>query len=191
MIRWLIPVLLLPGILNVALAGEVQKIRVGHSDGEYKVEISARIHGSKDRIYQIATEPETQTRLNHMIVESVLVAPSGNRRAGTVHRIVTRACLLGFCFGATLLEDRWEASSGTIRSTFVPELSDFKSGEAEWQIRAVDQDTSIVTFHSRFRPAFWIPPLAGPYFVKQLMLGAAKETILNMEKLAAIETPRT
>lgn len=190
MIRWLAPALLLPGMLNMVVAGEIELANVVHQEGEYRVDITARIDGSKDRIYQIATEPETQTRLNHMIVESVLVSPTDTRKTGAVHRIVTHACLLGFCFDATMLEDRWEPTSGTIRSVFVPELSDFRSGEAMWIITAVDQDTSSVSFHSRFRPAFWIPPLVGPYFIKQLMLGAAKETIRNMEKLAAVETPR-
>lgn len=93
----LVPALILTAVLSGGIqAGEIELANVANRDGEYRVDITARIQGNKDRIYQIATEPETQTRLNHMIIESVLVHPTGTRSTTPVHRIVSRACRILF-----------------------------------------------------------------------------------------------
>lgn len=188
--RRALPVLLVLGGLFIARAGagEVQKASVDRRKGEYFVDVEVKVSGNKNVIYNIATDYQKLSRLNKLIVESGLVhriAPDGT--SVIRRRLITRTCVMKLCFNATLIEDVWEPASGIIRTVFVPEESDFVSGEAIWQITRIDADNTLIDFHSRFRPAFWVPPLVGPYFIRRMMLDAAKETILNIEQLAAVE----
>lgn len=190
MIRRAFPVLFVLGALfaDPAGAGEVRKASVDHRDGEYFVDMAVKISGNKDTVYNIATDYRKLSRLSKLIVESGLVNRATPDGTSVIRRrLVTRTCVMKLCFNATLVEDVWEPSSGIIRTVFIPEESDFVSGEAVWQISRIDADNTLIDFHSRFRPAFWVPPLVGPYFIRRMMLDAAEETILNIEQLAAVE----
>jgi len=182
---------LLLGITAMAQAGEVQHARVDHQDGEYSVDISVKVSGDRDTIYNIATDYEQLSRLSDLIIESGLtrrVEPDGTRIVR--RRLVTRTCVLYFCFDAVLVEDLWEPESGLIKTVFIPEESDFLYGEAEWQVLAIDKDHTMINFTSRFKPSFWVPPLLGPLFIKRMMLGAAQQTIENIETIAGSEELR-
>lgn len=187
-----IPVLMVLGCLAATQAGEIQQTRVEHRDGEYQIEMAVKVNGERDAIYAIATDYRQLARLSKLIVESGLVERVSPEGEPVVRRrMVMRACMMKFCFDATLVEDVWEPASGLIRTVFIPEESDFIEGEAVWLVSRIDDTNTMINFNSRFRPAFWVPPLIGPYFIKRLMLGAAEETILNIEQLAAIEKPRS
>jgi hypothetical protein len=42
---------------------------------------------------------------------------------------------------------------------------------------------SRIKLYSELEPAFWIPPLIGPYLIKQKMMSEAKKTIKRIEEL--------
>ena len=172
-------------------AGEVQHAYVTYRDGDYSVDIAVKINGSRDTVYAIGTDYKQMSRLSDMIIEAGMINyTDANGNTGVLRRMVTKSCILGFCFDAILIEDLWEQESGTNNSVFIPEESDFLYGEAIWQISSVDATHTLVTFSSKFKPAFWIPPLIGPLFIKRMMLDAAKQSIQNIEDIAALETPR-
>ncbi len=172
-------------------AGEVQHAQVAHRDGEFSVDISVKIDGDRDIIYAIATDYKQLARLSDLIVEAGLITHTDQDGNPVIRRrMVTKSCILKFCFDAILVEDLWEPESGIIRSVFVPEHSDFIYGEAVWHVSKIDDSHTMVNFNSRFKPAFWFPPLIGPIFIKRMMLDAARQTIQNIEDLATVETPR-
>jgi len=174
-----------------AQAGEVQHAEVTYRDGDYSVDIAVKINGGRDTIYAIATDYKQLSRLSDMIIEAGLINyTDANGNTVVRRRMVTKSCVLGFCFDAILIEDLWEQESGIIKSVFIPEESDFLYGEAIWQVSSVDASHTLVSFNTRFKPAFWIPPLIGPLFIKRMMLDAARQSIQNIEDIAALETPR-
>lgn len=168
-----------------AMAGEIEHARVERKDGEYRVELAASIRGNRDAVYIIATDYEQLSRLSSLIIDSGMVERiEADGTPVTRRRIVMRACVVAFCFNATLIEDILEPATGIIRTVFIPEQSDFDYGEAVWRLSRIDDDNTMIEFSSRFRPAFWVPPLLGPYLIKRMVLGAAEETIMNIETLA-------
>lgn len=48
--------------------------------------------------------------------------------------MVTRVCILFFCFTSPLVEDVIEKASGTIVTTIVAALSDYRYGRSVWQV---------------------------------------------------------
>lgn len=169
-------------------AGEVQHASVGHQGDHYSIAISVRVDGDRETIYRIATDYEQLSRLSDLIIEAGLVESTGPDGSLTVRRrLLTKTCVLAFCFNAVLIEDLSEPESGIIKSVFVPEGSDFLYGEAVWQIVAIDKSHTMINFNSNFRPDFWVPPIIGPLFIKHMMLDAAEQTINNIEEIAALE----
>ena len=187
--------LLTTGLLLLAIqivqAGEVQHASVDYRDGDYSIDISVRINGDKDTIYGIATDYKQLSRLSDLIIEAGLINyTDADGKTVVRRRMVTKSCVLRFCFDAILIEDLWEPQSGIIKSVFIPEESDFLYGEAIWHVTRLDDTHTLVSFNSKFKPAFWIPPLIGPLFIKRMMLDAARQTIQNIEDIASLETPR-
>jgi hypothetical protein len=187
--------LLTTGLLLLAIqivqAGEVQHASVDYRDGDYSIDISVRINGDKDTIYGIATDYKQLSRLSDLIIEAGLINHTdADGRTVVRRRMVTKSCVLRFCFDAILIEDLWEPQSGIIKSVFIPEESDFLYGEAIWHVTRLDDTHTLVSFNSKFKPAFWIPPLIGPLLIKRMMLDAARQTIQNIEDIAALETSR-
>lgn len=173
-----------------AQAGEVQHADVTYRDGDYTVDVAVKINGARDTVYAIATDYKQLTQLSDLIIEAGLINyTDANGNTVVRRRMVTKSCVLGFCFDAILIEDLWEQESGIIKSVFIPEESDFLYGEAIWQVSSVDATHTLVSFNTRFKPAFWIPPLIGPLFIKRMMLDAARQSIQNIEDIAALETP--
>ena len=183
----LCPLLLLLVSIS-AQAGEVQHASVGHQDGDYSIDISVKVDGDRDTIYRIATDYEKLSRLSDLIIETGLVESTGPDGTPTVRRrLLTKTCVLLFCFNAVLIEDLSEPENGIIKSVFVPEGSDFLYGEAVWQVMAIDKSHTMINFNCKFKPGFWVPPMIGPLFIKHMMLDAAEQTINNIEKIAALE----
>jgi len=187
----LLSVFLLLGAGRGVLAGEIRHSESNYRNGEYNIEIAVLIEGDMETVYGITTDYNQMSRLNRIIRESELIGREYRNGIEVVRRkLVTRTCILVFCFNATLVEDTWEPEYGVIKTVFVPEESDFEYGESEWQMVRIDETHTLINYHSRFKPDFWIPPLIGPLVVRQKMLTAARETIHRIENIAAIEPVR-
>jgi hypothetical protein len=179
---------LLFGISFSLNSGEIEYARASHVKGEYQVEIAAKLTGNWHDIYNVATDFEKLSRLSDIIIDSGVVESNSIDNSGTVRRwLITRICFPLYCFRATLVEDVQFNGSNIIKTNIVPDESDFEYGEAEWQIKPEGDENTVITFHSRFKPAFWVPPLIGPILVKRIMLNVTKQTILAMEKIVRDE----
>lgn len=179
------------GILTAGQAGEVQHATVDYADGDYSVDLSVKINGDRDTIYTIATDYKQLSRLSDVIIESSLISRKDASGSTVIRRrMVTRTCVLRFCFDAILIEDLREPESGIIKTVFIPEDSDFLYGEAVWEVLRFDDSNTMINFTSKFRPDFWVPPLIGPLFIRRMVLNTAEQTINNIEAIAASEQPR-
>jgi hypothetical protein len=186
--------LILASLFSIAAlvsAGEIQSARVDHQKGEYNLDLSVKVNGNRDRIYTILTDHDLLPTLSDVIIKSETLPTAEGSHPDTVrHRLITRVCVLVFCFNTTTVEDMLISDTGTIQTTFVPELSDFVYGESEWQVVAVDDSQTMINYRSKFRPDFWIPPLIGPPVVKRTMLKTATQIINNIESIAALDPVR-
>jgi hypothetical protein len=73
---------------------------------------------------------------------------------------------------------------GDLHAEVLPAQSDFRYGRADWQFRAAGAGTQL-HFIAELEPAFWIPPLIGPWLVERSLSEEAQRTSAGIEHLAA------
>jgi len=169
-------------LVTVAVhAGEIQEVSVSHKDGVYTLDLDIIVSSRFEAVYALVTDYDRLKRISEVLIESSLLSEAGaeiKRR-----RLVTRICILIFCFKARMVEDVWEDETSII-TKIIPEQSDYEYGKTEWHINVVDDEHSRIRLFSELKPDFWIPPFIGPFLMKQKMMSEAKKTINHIEELA-------
>jgi hypothetical protein len=163
-------------------AGEIQHAKVQHKKGVYILELDVVVASRYEPVLALVTDYEHLNRISEVLIETSLISEANaeiKRR-----RLVVKTCILVFCFTARMVEDVWEKEN-TIITKIIPELSDYKFGKTEWRVERVDAAHSRITLYCELEPSFWIPPLVGPFLVKQKMMAEAKKTIDRIEVLAS------
>ena len=165
-----------------AHAGEVQTTSVEYSEGVYSLELDAIVLAEHASVYKIVTDDNNLYRLSNVLIESTLLSDINaqiKRR-----RLVTKTCILFFCFKTTLVEEVEEIDDTLIIATIDASQSDFEFGKTYWQITPEESGVTRIHYQSEIKPSFWIPPVIGPWVVKRKMLKEAMETIDQLELLA-------
>lgn len=166
-------------------AGTVRDSRVHNDDGVYRIEMDLEIEADVDAVYGIITDYANMHRISNLLTESsVMETPE---HIGIRRRLVSEICILVFCFDSVMVEDVEEIGGDTIRTTLIPEQSDFISGHSHWHIQTLDEGRSLLRFRYEIQPDFWIPPVIGALLIKRKLLREAEETIEIMEALAREE----
>jgi hypothetical protein len=175
---WLAWLLLAPGI---ACAGEIRESSVTLADGVYRITVDARIAAPPGAVYRAITDYDHLSRINGSIVESRIVRTFGPDR----HRVrsVIRACILFFCRSVLQVQDIARHGQRRVEADILPELSDFRYGRAVWQLEA-DGPGTLMHFTAQLEPAFWVPPLIGPWLFEHKIVSEL------LESTAAIEADR-
>ncbi|MGH8581113.1 MAG: hypothetical protein ACREVK_13695 [Gammaproteobacteria bacterium] len=57
-------------------------------------------------------------------------------------------------------------ANGDIITRVVPEESDFSYGRCHWRTRSLTAQASRIALSAEVTPAFWVPPLIGPWILK-------------------------
>jgi len=172
----------LPGLLfisSIAGAGEVVKSSVNLDAGIYSVDVLVRIEAPLEVVFQAITDYDRLTEINASIVESYIVETQGADR----YRVFTRVkfCVLFFCKQIRQVQDIVEYNPVLIKATILPELSDFESGSASWDLVVADNVT-YMQFSTEVDPAFWVPPLIGTWLVEREMTKQVQETAMYIEQ---------
>lgn len=179
--RRLVLVIVLTWPLSCA-AGKVIRAEVHHKAGRYTLVLAADLDADRAAVYAIVTDYDRLELISRTLVEASRLPsedPSRERR-----RLVTNTCILLYCKKAALVEDVERNGTDTIYATIVPELSDFRSGWTEWRLSEQGDGRSRIDLHAEMEPDFWVPPLIGPWLIKQKMLNEARDTVEQIEKLA-------
>ena len=99
------------------------------------------------------------------------------------------ACILFFC--KTMDQEQVmtataDAHGGVLRSRLLPEGSDFKAGQGRWRVAPCPAPaaSSCVDVRIRMVPAFWVPPLIGPWLIRIKMREQAHDASVGLQQLA-------
>lgn len=161
-----------------AAGGAIRDIAVERDGGTYRLEVDALVHASPTEVRARLTDYRHLKQLNGSIRSSEIL----EREIGGACRvrIVTRACVWFFCRTIEQVQLVRESGDGNIDVRVIPELSDFKSGSARFRIRAEQSGTRLM-INSEIEPAFWVPPLIGPWLIKRKLHAEMLETVANLE----------
>lgn len=168
---------------GAAWAGTVEDVVARHERGVYLVDLDMLIDAGADEVQSIVNDYDRLDRLSSAIVESARLPASesdANRR-----RVVYRSCFVVYCIRATMIEAIRFPVPLQMHTIVEPEGSDFRSGHSEWEIVPVSEGRSRIVMHVALEPAFWVPPVIGPWIIKRKMQSAAQETGTRIEQLAA------
>ena len=169
-----------------AFAAELTDIEVAHEDGRYRLESTTIFDATQAQLYVVLTDYDQFEKFSSSFVEAE------NREADEQGRpqVYTRmeGCVLLFCksylrVGYLELKPEYD-----IIAIVDPEQSNFKYSRERWQLIPEGERTKLV-YEFEMEPAFWVPPLVGPYVIKKALRSGGKNAVNRIEALAVGKEP--
>lgn len=120
-------------------------------------------------------------RISEIYKESDYLPPDSD---GTplVYTLV-EGCLLFYCRSMRRVERLEVEKPRFIRTTTLPEQSDFRYSVSQWLLKAEGDGTRIV-YRLDMEPDFWLPPFVGPWYLKRTLSRGGTEVLARIEQLA-------
>lgn len=173
------PWLFLIGCLYVAAANANPIwVEVKHEHNRYMLQADVLVAAPVAEVRRILTDYNHLTQLNPAIRQSTTYnAPLPyDVRVATV----IEACIAFYCRRLRRVEDVHEEANRLV-AIMVPELSDFRTGRAEWRFIAHAKNTMLY-YRAEFEPAFSVPPLIGPTLIRQSLASQLKTLLHNVKQ---------
>ena len=162
-------------------SAELRDVQVELRNDRYRLYSESYLDVSRQALYAVLTDFEKFEKFTSAIVESRNIKPDQRGRPGFYARM--EGCVLLFCMtfirtGYLLLSPIAE-----IVAISIPEESDFKYSRERWQLIPEGKGT-IMIYDFELEPAFWVPPVVGPYLIQRALRGGAERAIGRIEVLA-------
>ncbi len=163
------------------LSATIRTIEVTHDHGVYRLVSDAYIDAPREAIFEVLTDYERFGRISSTYKDYGFMEPA----ADGVPIIYTtmEGCVLFFCVSMRRVERLETNVPGFIRTDTLPERSDFKSSVSEWTLTSEEGGTNM-TYSLMMEPDFWIPPLIGPWVLKQRLERGGNGAVNRIERLA-------
>ena len=181
-LRYAIPLTLVVSTL-VCHAATLRSVDVSEESGRFKLVADTYLDAPPSAISDVLLDFEDNrySRISEIYKESDYLAPDGDGTPIVYTRV--EGCLVLFCRSMTRVERLEVVTPTRIRSTVVPERSDFEYSAAEWTLEAEGTGTRVV-YRMEMEPKFWLPPFVGPWFLKRTLLRGAPVAVDRIEELA-------
>lgn len=167
--------------LDVTHAAEVRAFAVSRNADTYYIRFDAVVAAPAPLVYERLADYAHLDKLSSVITSiKVEGAPGGN---GERVRSVLRTCFLFFCREVVQVEEVTEPDNRTIVARMVPGQGDFKDGHCVWRITD-DGNRTRLHYEATRTIAFWIPPLIGPWIIKQTMREHLESSMVALERIA-------
>jgi Polyketide cyclase / dehydrase and lipid transport len=162
----------------LATAGRILDSGVQRSGDGYALFVDADIQAPPDRVHHALTDYENLAAINPSFVSSELLG----RHNGTDRvRTVLRVCILVFCKNVVQVQDLHYPDRNTIEASMVPAAGNFRSGVARWSLHLNEGGTRL-HFTETFVPAFWVPPVIGPWLIRRKLVEQVEVTMRHIER---------
>lgn len=166
-------------------AADIQSLAVSHDGLRYKVAMSVRLQAPAAAAYAAFALPANLPRINPAVQQVTILQHGG----GGQDRIYTevRVCAMLYCKLLRQTQDmRYtpRPDGGDLEADIVAADGDFSYGHARWQFRSATGATTQLRFEAELQPAFWIPPVVGPWLVERSLRQEAERTSAGIERLA-------
>jgi hypothetical protein len=170
-----------------AHAAQVLGVRVTRADGGFLIGMRIAIDAPAPAVFRALQDYSAMMRYNPDLravrVQSTGV-PGRVRLFTTVH-----TCVLVFC--KTLYQEQIMtaiagAHGGVLVAQLLPHGGAFKAGSGRWTVKACHSAPSTTCLHARIElvPAFWVPPVIGPWVLRRKMAEEASRTSAGLELMA-------
>ncbi|MDX1518575.1 MAG: SRPBCC family protein [Gammaproteobacteria bacterium] len=167
---------------SLACAGTVDSLQVSYQKGRYSIQLSATVDAGTTEVFHVITDYDQLHRLSDSFVESRLLDAVNDEKKRSL--LVTNTCILFYCFRSRMVEDITEHPDHEVISTVDVKESDYRFGRNHWILTPLSGNRTRLQFSCEKEPAFWIPPVIGPWLLKHRMRAEALETMRRIETLA-------
>jgi ribosome-associated toxin RatA of RatAB toxin-antitoxin module len=162
-------------------AAELLDVQVELENERYRLYSETVFAVGPQALYELLIDYEKFEKFTSAIVESRNIEPDEWGRPGFYARM--EGCAFLFCKsfirnGHLILKPISE-----IIAVADPERSDFKYSHERWQIIANGKGTLLI-YDFEMEPAFWIPPIIGPFFIQRALRKGAIRAVNRIELLA-------
>lgn len=162
-------------------SAELLDVKVEKDEERYTLYSETVFAVGPQALYELLIDYEKFDKFTSAIVEAKNVEADEEGRPGFYARM--EGCALLFCksfirHGYLILTPISE-----IVAMADPEKSDFKYSRERWQIIANGKGTLLI-YDFEMEPAFWIPPVIGPFFIQRALKNGAIRAVNRIERLA-------
>jgi hypothetical protein len=156
---------------------------IRHSAGVYTVAFDMRLDADAAQVRSLMTDYDRLDRLSDIVIDSRVldVMPDGSKRM----QLDVRACVWIFCRTVRRVQDVATLDNGDLSTRALPERSDFSHAVERWRIDASGGGTRI-RYNAQLAPSFFVPPLLGPYLMKQAIRRELISAAQHLEALAPV-----
>ena len=181
------PLALLLCLAMQAHAAQVSRVRVTRDGERFLIDMHMVIDAPPRLVFRALQDYATMARYNPDL-RSVRVeptaAPDRVRLFTTVHM-----CVLVFCktmHQEQIMTATAGADGGSLNADLVPRGGDFKGGHGLWMVRPCPTARAATCMDVRIQllPAFWVPPVIGPWVLRRKMDEEARRTGPGLELTA-------
>lgn len=166
-----------------ALPASIDSLDITRQHGRYHLVAHTHLDAPRSAIYRVLVDYDDDRfgRISDIYKESDYLAPDSDGTPIVYTRV--EGCLLFYCRSMRRVERLEAVEPGFIRTTTLPERSDFKYSRSEWTLKP-DAGGTDVTYRLDMEPDFWLPPFVGPWFLKKLLLRGGTRAVKHIEQLA-------
>lgn len=168
---------------------ELESLEVRFIPPRYSVHMRVRLDVPARPAYELFSNPDNLPQIN----PSVRSVRRLNGAVAPLQRLFTdiRLCVSLYCRHLAQVQDMHyqpHAEGGRINATVIPELSDLRYGEANWNLHECPGGACL-EFRATLEPRFWIPPFIGPWLVQRSLRHEAMQTSAGIERLVHAASP--
>jgi len=165
-----------------AVAAEVERLELARDGRTYRLDARFALDAPAPAAWRVLTDYEGLPALNPSIKKAKILAADGPMR----HRLYVRVRLCAYIFCRTLDHVQWMTQHplGRLEATIDPADSDFEQGTARWELTPAGAGSHL-ELSIELRPRFWIPPLVGPWLIREALKTQAQRTAEGLERCAA------
>jgi hypothetical protein len=171
------------GASALAVAATIDELDVTRERGRYSLEANARLDASPESVYTVLTDfdDNAYSRISRAYKESRYLDPAADGTPLVYTRM--EGCALWHCMTLERTERLETEAPHWIKSTTLPEGSNFRHSVSEWWLER-DGDGTKMTYTLEMEPAFFVPPVVGPWYLKRTLSQGGIRAVTRIERLA-------
>jgi hypothetical protein len=170
-----------------AHAAQVLGVHVTRNGTRILIDMDISIDAPPPAVFRALQDYGTMARYNPDL-RSVRVEPTAVPDRVLLFTAV-HTCVLIFCktmHQEQIMTATARADGGTLRAELVPHGGDFEGGYGLWTVRPCGPARPNTCMEVRIEliPAFWVPPVIGPWVIRRKMDEEARLTSAGLERTA-------
>lgn len=166
---------------NIVFAAVIHNLEIEYRAGRYELIAHTYLDAPREAVFRVLTDYNHFNRISRVYEESGFMEPAADGTLVVYTRV--RGCVLFFCKNMTRVERLETQAPSFIRTTTLPEQSDFRYSVSEWILEPEESGTRVI-YRLAMEPDFWLPPLIGPWVLKRRLLEGGTRAMNRIEALS-------